>query len=82
MSKYWFEERTGKHGIHPIGLQGWIALVFYIGLLYLACIVDIDNIYFNKIAGKDSLRLIIDVFLITGVFFSVFKHRIRKAEGN
>lgn len=75
MDKYWFKAKEYGWGAGlPIAWQGWVALTALIVLILTVGFVD--GLFMVTVPLKSRLRFVIDIIIITSLFFLVFENKI------
>ncbi len=74
MNKYWFKPKILGWGFFPISIEGWLATLVLIALIWISA--DINNIHAEDATYRDSLRFLLDTAMLTGIFVSLYKDKV------
>lgn len=80
MKKYWFKPKIYGIGFYPISKEGWIASIIFIILILSSAYINGFLTFTQEkeiaITTKAQLRFLLDIFLLAGVFTSLFKDKL------
>ena len=79
MKKQWFKSKKYGIGFFPITIEGWMATLALMGLIFLSAYTN--NFFISEaesaIGPKDSLRFLFDVIVLCCLFTVLFQDRLK-----
>jgi len=76
MTKYWFKNKKYGFGLSPVTWQGWVATLCLLVLFIVALFIDMPIASeTTAVSVKDCLRFELDVIVLIGLFFALFKDK-------
>ncbi len=78
MKKYWFKPKKYGIGFFPVSIEGWIASLVLMGLIFISAYTNNFFISGENTAtcSKDGLRFLFDVVVLCCLFTALFITRL------
>ncbi|OGI09087.1 MAG: hypothetical protein A2Y40_10805 [Candidatus Margulisbacteria bacterium GWF2_35_9] len=74
MKKYWFRNKKYGYGFVPISIEGWIATIVLIGLVYASAYMN--DFFAGKISISNGFHFLFQIIVIMIVFTIILKNKV------
>ena len=79
MKKFWFKPKRYGWGFFPVSIEGWVATLVLIGLIFISAYTHNFFLSDDKsaLSSKDGLAFLLDLVVLCSLFTVLFKNRLK-----